>query len=241
MRKKICGIIAVCISACGFAQAPNTKFGKIDAADLQKKIYSLDSNAAAVVLFDIGRTEIIGNNDGWFSYVFKQRRRVHILNKSGYDIADIQVPLYKNGSISEELSSLKAVTYNLEGGKVTQTKLEKSGVFEEQLDKNHLRKKFTLPNVKEGSIIEYEYTVTSPYLFGLQPWAFQSSVPHLWSEFEFSLLQFMDYVFMSQGYHLFLRKKQKITPAFSTYGKKVRIFVPKARGLLVTLPTTSGS
>lgn len=57
--------------------------------DLQKKVYSIDSGASAVVLSDIGSCRIEGNNKGGFSVVFKHHKRVHILNKSGYHHGDV--------------------------------------------------------------------------------------------------------------------------------------------------------
>src|SRR3954452_18040697 len=78
-------------------QAPNVKYGKIDAADLQKKVYALDSSAAAVVIYEAGSTEVEGNSKGWFSLVYKVYTRIHILKKSGYDEADVEIPLYTSG------------------------------------------------------------------------------------------------------------------------------------------------
>ena len=123
---------------------------------------------------DIGSTEIIGNTKGSFSLLFNNYRRAHILNKNGYNIGDVQISLYTNGESEEELENLKAVTYNLENGKVVQTKLEiKSAVFKDKVSKNLVVKKFTFPNIKAGSIIEYEYKIKSDFIFNLQPWDFQ--------------------------------------------------------------------
>ena len=190
-------------------QTPKIKFGKIAAADLEQKIYSVDSNANAVVIADIGKSEFLGNNKGWFSLQFTHFKRVHILKKSGYAIADIEIPLYVSDGNEERLVSVKAVTYNLENGRVVQTKLDKSGVFTDKYDKNHILKKFTFPNVKEGSVIEYEYVVTSDFLFNLQPWEFQGKAPHLWSEYNVSLPNFFGYIFLSKGYHPFYIKDSK--------------------------------
>lgn len=179
----------------------NVKFGKVSPEDFKTKIYSIDSNANAVIVADIGSTEIVGNNKGWFSLEFKHFKRVHILNKNGYDVSNVEIPLYTDGSAEEELNKLKAVTYNLENGKVVETKLDtKSGVFADKISKNLVVKKFTFPNIKEGSIIEFEYTVSSDFLFNLQPWEFQGQYPRLWSEYEVSIPEFLGYIFLSQGY-----------------------------------------
>ncbi len=175
------------------------KFGKISAEDF-KKVYSIDSSAAAVIIADIGSSEITGNLKGWFSIQFRHFKRVHILNKNAFDLANVEIPLYFEGDNEEELRNLKAHTYNFENGKITEAKLDvKTSVYRSSLSKNHVVKKFIFPAVKEGSIIEYEYTVNSDFIFNLQPWEFQSDYPALWSEYEVSIPDFFYYVFLQQG------------------------------------------
>ena len=69
----------------GYAQketGPFPKFGKITAKNLETKIYTVDSNANAVVLSDVGSTRVQGNTSGWFSLVSKRHTIIHILNKN---------------------------------------------------------------------------------------------------------------------------------------------------------------
>jgi hypothetical protein len=194
------------------------KFGKVSPDDFKQSVYIIDSNASAVVIADIGSTEIEGNAKGGFSLIFKNYRRVHILKKSGYDIGDVKIRIYTSGDAEEELVNLKAVTYNLENGKVIETKLEtKSAVFKDKINKNLVIKKFTFPNIKEGSIIEYQYTLKSDFIFNLQPWEFQGEYPRLWSEYNVSMPEFYYYVTMSQGYQPFFIKDQKNRTANFVY------------------------
>ena len=179
---------------------PPVKFGKILAADLKTKIYSIDSNASAVIIADIGSSEITGNDKGWFSIEFKHFKRVHILNKNAYDLANVEILLYTEGLNEEKLENLKATTYNLENGKVVETKLDiKNSVYRSVFDKNHIFRKFAFPAIKEGSIIEYEYTISSDFIFNLQPWKFQGDHPVLWSEYKVSIPDFFYYVFLQHG------------------------------------------
>lgn len=198
----LCCLLAVSSGAQQTTSA-YVKFGKITVEELQKKVYSLDSNANAIVLSDIGEAAIEGNNKGWFSIVFTRHRVVHILNKNGYHEGDVSVYLYTNGDEEEKLDNVKAITYNLENGKIVESKLDKSGIFKEKIDKNRTVRKFTMPNLKEGSIIEYEYRVTSDYIQNLDPWVFQGASPVLWSEFNLTIPEFFSYAFLSQGYHPF--------------------------------------
>lgn len=206
------------LSFYSFAQdKPPVKFGKVSPEDFKTTTYAIDSNANAVVIADVGSTEMVGNTKGGFSLEFKNYRRAHILNKNGYDIGDVTIPIYTNGNAEEELVGLKAITYNLENGKVTETKLEtKSAVFKDKINRNLVIKKFTFPNIKEGSIIEYQYTLKSDFTFNLQPWQFQGQYPRLWSEYNVTIPEFYYYVTLTQGYQSYHIKDQKArTSSFS--------------------------
>ena len=92
-----------------FAQEKSKiKFGKITAEDFKQKIYEIDSSANAVIIADIGSTEIVGNNKGGFSLEFKTFRRAHILNKNGYDIANVEIPIYTDGKRRRRIDIAKS-------------------------------------------------------------------------------------------------------------------------------------
>src|SRR5690606_2379522 len=150
----------------GYSQneVPFPKFGKVTIKELQNQVYNIDSQARAVVLQDVGVASIEGNSKGWFSIVLKRHKIVHILKQSGYSLANVEVPLYRNSNNDEErISNIKAITYNIENGKLVQTKMDKTNLFTEKVSKTRILKKFTIPNVKEGSIIEYQYEVNSEF------------------------------------------------------------------------------
>ena len=192
------------------------RFGRVSPQDFDLSKNKIDKAADAVIIADVGNSSFVGNTKGWFSLVYKKQIRIKILNKNGFDAASVNIPLYLNGQDEEKLESLKASTYNLEDGKVIETKLDNGSVFKEKVSKNLARRKFTLPAVKEGSIIEYSYTVNSDFLFNLQPWYFQGSYPRLWSEYEVLIPEFFNYVFLSQGYHPFSINSQ--STEYRTYG-----------------------
>ncbi|HJS54233.1 MAG TPA: transglutaminase domain-containing protein [Chitinophagaceae bacterium] len=212
MRKLFLSAIFVFLLITCLAQEKTpVKFGKISADDFKTTVYDIDSSASAVVIADVGSSRIEGNNKGWFSIKYRHFKRVHILKQSAYDFGNIEIPLYIDGNDEEALEGLKAYTYNLENGKVVEAKLDvKNSVFRDKLSKNHVVKKFTFPAIKEGSIIEFEYTINSDFLFNLQPWEFQGSYPRLWSEYEVSIPEFLYYVFLQQGE---ITKTEKINQA----------------------------
>ncbi|ANH83529.1 hypothetical protein A8C56_23400 [Niabella ginsenosidivorans] len=192
-----------------------TKFGKVSAADFDVKAPVIDSNTNAVILSDVGTSRIEGNNKGWFSLIHKRTTRIKVLNKKGFEAGNITIGLYTSGSTEDKLNDLKAITYNLENGAVLQTRLESSNVFKEKINRNWIARKFTFPNLKEGSIIEYTYTIESEYLFNLRPWEFQGEYPRLFTQYAVSIPEFFQYVFLSQGYFPLKNTKKDYYKSYS--------------------------
>ena len=183
------------------------KFGKVTVQDFDVKPPSTDSAANAIIIADWGNSEFVSNpNELSIGMEFSRKTRIKIVNKNGLNAATHSVFLFSTGTgnTSEKLESLKAATYNLEDGKVVETKLESSSVFTENANKNLIIKKFTFPAVKEGSIVEYSYIIRSGFSTNLRPWVFQGEYPCLWSEYNASIPEFYKYVTLAQGYQPFL-------------------------------------
>ncbi|MCC2547958.1 DUF3857 and transglutaminase domain-containing protein [Hymenobacter sp. BT175] len=193
-------VVLGCVSQLpAFGQADPIKFGKVELKDLDEKNFVADSAAEAVILCDYGRSRIdLVNNS--FRVSFERVTRIKILKKSGYDWATVKVPLYKKNTQEEKLVNLRGFTYNVVGGQLVKDKLESTAVFSEQLTPNNIIRKFTMPNVREGSIIEYTYIVNSDFLFNFQDWQFEHEIPVRWSEYRVSIPEYFDYKKLMQGY-----------------------------------------
>jgi hypothetical protein len=174
--------------------AQEEKFGKIEPKWFAMKSYALDTSAAAVVLFDVGKTYINYNDARKFFQTHERHCRIKIFTKAGYDQANIRIPLYiYNGLNKEDLERIRAVCYNMEGGKVVETEISKKDIFEESVTKNRKIKKFTIPGIKEGSIIEFSYRFNSDFINNLQEWEFQTDIPSLWNEYTVDIPEYFDY------------------------------------------------
>jgi Domain of Unknown Function with PDB structure (DUF3857)/Domain of Unknown Function with PDB structure (DUF3858)/Transglutaminase-like superfamily len=175
------------------------KFGKVTPQDFSVTAGSLDSAADAVVVADFGTSAFEGNTKGWFTLEFHHAKRIRILKRPGFDAANITIPLFISGNDMERVEGLHASTYTLEDGKVVETKLDSKSIFTDKVSKNWIEEKFTFPALKEGAILEYSYTQTSPFLHNLQPWEFQGEYPCLWSEYQVDMPDFFRYVTLAQG------------------------------------------
>lgn len=207
-------ILLVTLSIAGKAQKlPARTFlktGNVTLDDLKMANYSKDTSAAAVVLFDAGRSRYDFNTTGDIVVNYDRHLIVKIFKKSGYNLANIEVPLYRvNTYTKESISNLKGTTYNLVDGKIVTHKLTDESVFDEQNSYNWITQKLTMPNVKEGSVFEITYRVQSKFFYHLRPWQFQYTIPVLWSEYTVQVPNIFTYNPVSQGNHPFAIRETK--------------------------------
>ncbi|MFD1063058.1 transglutaminase domain-containing protein [Winogradskyella litorisediminis] len=176
MKKILLITILSAFSILSFSQ--DFRFGKVSKAELEEKTHPLEPSANAAVLY---KKEYIT-----FTYVqgegFIQNRevqeRIKIYNKEGYDWATEKVYLYQgsSGATKEKIYDIKGYTFNLIGGKVEKDKLKNDGIFKEELNEFTDVSTITMPNVKDGCVIEYTYTIKSPFS-GIDDIYFQYNIP----------------------------------------------------------------
>lgn len=157
------------------------KMGQVTKEELQIKTYSKDSTANAVVLYEHANIYIDKNNN--FDFRTDYYFRIKIINKESYNLATIKIPLLKK----ERIKEIKAVTYNLEKDFIRKKSVPKEKIFSIKQNQYWTETTLTLPNLKEGSVIEYSYSVLSPYS-RIDDWVFQSSIPKIKSEIDITML-----------------------------------------------------
>jgi hypothetical protein len=222
-NKKVCLLVffyALCLQSVSAQDKSDYKFGKITASEFNLPVAKFDSGANAVIIADIGNTSFEGNNKGSFTLIFTRFLRVKIINKNGFDIGKYEIGLYHDaeGNI-EKLTSVKGVTFNLENGVVTETKLDENSIFTEKYNKNVDYKKFTLPALKEGAVFDLQYTIKSPFEAQLRSWSFQGEYPRLWSEYKVTIAPPYHYVMLAKGDEHFDINTAK--PVFGTFSVRV--------------------
>lgn len=202
-------LIVGCLISCAAFSQSKIKFGKVTPEDFKATTFEKDTSAHAVVIADIGSSQYEADRDD-LHMVFKRYKRIKIIDKNAYDEATVQVLLSHYGSAEEKLLNVKASAYNLVDGKVVETKLDSKSIFTDKLDKETNVRKFTIPDVKEGTIIEYQYTVNSPWKYTLRSWVFQDEYPVMLSEYTVTIPEFYDFVFLKQDVGALLKHKANI-------------------------------
>jgi len=162
----------------------NSDSFKVTLGDLQTNTFTKDSSANAFVIYEQVN-----------SYVHKEKydlrtevkRKIKILNKEGAKRANISIYLYKSKDNKETVKNLKASTHNDVSGKIVETHLLDKNIYRQEYNENYTLVKFTLPNIKAGSVITYSYEIVSPFMFKYHGWDFQDEIPKIYSEYKTSI------------------------------------------------------
>ncbi|MBL7871933.1 MAG: DUF3857 and transglutaminase domain-containing protein [Cyclobacteriaceae bacterium] len=170
--KIICSAIAYLLIHTSAAQF-NSNQAPVTLEELITESFSSDSSANAVILFDFGETIV-----DYSGTKIKYHRRIKILKRDALD---------KWGNITvfaprSNVSKIEGSIFNVEDGKIDQYKIEEDFLFKESYNKNIDKISFAFPKLKEGSIIEYKYSIKTGETF-IPSWEFQHSIPTLRSEY----------------------------------------------------------
>ncbi|NBL63760.1 DUF3857 domain-containing protein [Flavobacterium sp. NST-5] len=195
--KKILSLVLIFGAIQVFGQ--KMEFGKVSEDELKETQHPKDTSAAAAYLFKSGRYYFEVNGEGAWIFVQEIKKKIKIYKKEGYEYATEEVPYYTGGK-QVRLYFDDAATYNLVNGKVEKTKLKSDGEFKEVVNGNYSIKKIALPNVKEGSIIEYSYTLKTPYFVALPEFRFQHYIPVNSVQLQVNIPQYFIYSRFLRGY-----------------------------------------
>jgi hypothetical protein len=196
--KKITLLLLLLMSFSAMSQ--KYELGKVTIAELEEKTHPLEPSAGAAILYSKGVSKMTYSDNAGFTLVTEVQMKIKIYNKEGYDWANKVITFYSTDSDREIVDIDNAATYNLVGGSIKKTKLKSEGEFTEKVNKLWKQKKIMMPDVKEGSIVEYEYTIRSPFATVLPEWRFQESIPVNHSEYTTRIPEFYEFKPNFRGY-----------------------------------------
>ena len=179
--RSVLSALFILFTSSSFSQDNSFPFGQATYSDLDMVRYEKDTSAVAVVLQEFGEAFIEDDND--YNLLFDYHVKIKILKQQGVEEATVIIPLYRSGGSIEKIRSIKASSFNFESGSMRETKLDFKDVITEKTNKNWDQQKVAIPNVRVGSVIEYQYILESPFIFNFRTWNFQSDLPKVKSEF----------------------------------------------------------
>lgn len=197
-------------------------WGKIDKADLELKECEFDKDAEAMILLDKGEVEYQRGTRDVFALKMNVRTRIKIFKEKGFRLADVRIPYYSDGSY-EKIIDVDAVTYNLDAsGKIIETKVDKKSFYRQKQDSRRSVMTFTFPDVREGTVLEYRYTLVRESLGYVDPWLFQSEIPTRVSVFNIVFPEYFRFVTNSRTGGQIITKKEELQQSLSIEGGVIK-------------------
>ena len=172
------------------------KFGKVSKKEFSIKNDKKYAEDDAIVLFrKYDARYSFDQNTGW-RIITNVHERILLKNKDGFKYATKKIGLLKSSG-SKETTRIKATTYNLVNNKIVKTKLDKKSIYDQKDTKNFFERKFTMPNLKEGSIIEWSYKIESPFIGNIKTIVYKSQLPIKYLEASVSIPEYYHYKYFS--------------------------------------------
>ncbi|QJD94820.1 DUF3857 domain-containing protein [Mucilaginibacter robiniae] len=191
-------------------QADDFPYGTYKMEDMEMKSYPKSTNAHAVVLQEYGKTWVSSNEQ--VRLIHEYHVKIKIFDSKAFDQGNVEIVLNKSDNDTyEELQSVEGKTYYYNNhGVVQSADLDSKQVFAQNRDKYHNLVKFAMPNVGKGCVIDYKYTIRSPYLFNFKSWMFQSDIPKVTSEYEVHIPAVYNYNVSLRGPFKLTRNKPEL-------------------------------
>jgi hypothetical protein len=152
------------------------QFGNVSLEELRMTQYKKDTSAAAAILYDKGTIKVDVNSTA--GTIFTRHTQIKIFRASAFaEWASLKMSIEKNG-----LKKFNAITYNVVNGVIEKSELADDQIFKDKSSKYVEIISVAFPNVKEGSIIEFEYSYMDGGAY-FPRWQFQYTIPVVRSEF----------------------------------------------------------
>ena len=193
------------LSQATFAQ--DFKFGTVSIKELNEKQCPIDSTADAAVLYSERKSYIDLDNDYGIVVRNVYTKRLKIYHKDGAKYARVDIPINIYKMEKETVKNIKAYTYNLSGNKIVKTALKKSEIFREKTSEHIVTIKFTMPKIKDGSVVEWTYTRSNPFLHYINEIVLQEDIPIIKTKAQFSFPDGFNFRYYLKGNRQYNIKK----------------------------------
>lgn len=194
-------ILALFLAVTALSQEQKFQFGKPGKEDLAMMSYEKDTAAPAVMLYDNMELFYNINQRGEIHQYYTVTRRIKVLKKEGTSYGDVEFTLYSPGETTSNIEKIDAFSINVENGKTIKSELKKQFIFKEEVSESRTLVKFTIPDVKAGSLVEYRYTVRNNHILAIPQHEFQHEIPTVFSKAEYFIPEYFMFNISADGYH----------------------------------------
>jgi len=186
------------------AQKSLSGFSKLTPEQLSITEVPFEKEAQAVILDEEGFLDL---SEGGYQRITK--RRIKILDEQAIDVGNISIAYYAKDKL-QLVSNIKAQSINLVNGEYVSTPIEDKDIYTVDVNSHYKAIRFAVPNVRVGTIIEYQYILSSQPLYKIDAWEFQHDYPTLESKLKIKTSYTSGYGKLFMGKNLLTKYKNKI-------------------------------
>jgi hypothetical protein len=118
------------------------------------------------------------------------KKRIKILKDDGKEYANISIPYIYNTNEEygmESIEDFKATAYNIVDGKVVKKRIGMEQIHTERIDEDYMLAKVAIPQVRAGTVIEYEFKRHSNVFFHIFDWDAQEEIPVAFAQYRLEI------------------------------------------------------
>ena len=182
MKTKILQLLTVTLALPIFAQYKFLDLPKLDIEDLKTTSYSKNAAEPAEVLYKTYHYYI---TEGELHLDVISRVKIYKKDDAKKFLEEEIYTRQGSNNTNEKITSLKVNTYNLVDGKIAATQVDKNSKYKSKENKNYSVTKFAFENVKDGSVVEYKYSILSPFMYVIPKVMIEDEVPIRYFEYVF--------------------------------------------------------
>ena len=182
MKTKILQLLTVTLALPIFAQYKFLDLPKLDIEDLKTTSYSKNAAEPAEVLYKTYHYYI---TEGELHLDVISRVKIYKKDDAKKFLEEEIYTRQGSNNTNEKITSLKVNTYNLVDGKIAATQVDKNSKYKSKENKNYSVTKFAFENVKDGSVLEYKYSILSPFMYVIPKVMIEDEVPIRYFEYVF--------------------------------------------------------
>jgi hypothetical protein len=193
--KKALVIVLVLLLFTKLSHAQDFTYGAVSQEEMDMAKYSKDTSANAVVLKEYGSSKISTASNN-MRLIYTYHVKIKIFDNKGLSNGTIQIPVYNTieDYFFKPIYGIKGITsYKDEKGITRQIALEDKNIYQSKENKHWVIYKFALPGLRNGCVIEYQFTTESRFLWNFPSWEFQSAIPKINSEYDVHIPAFWNY------------------------------------------------
>lgn len=205
--------------------AQKYKYGKVSKELLALQECDFYKNSNAMITFINGEINVNYEGSVGFLKYEKIRKQVKIFDARNPETGNTSFYYYspKNENKKVKVLNIKGVTYNLDGDKITETKINKENIHETQINDYYKKVVVTMPQIRDNSVYEFEYEIQSEYITQLDNWDIQMEYPVLYNEYNLQMPAFFIFrTTVRRGFSPSKEKKGEVDRYNSAINRNIR-------------------